>query len=206
MLLLTIDQLLIEQRVHAHLQATDDCYYLREYTSGRDWRFSDTNQLISNLKKDMTLVGTAEWPYKQRAINQVAIEIAQNVNPRWLTHAAWVPMPPSRLRGTPTYDDRLVKVLKIIAPRLDIRDIIELNTELDASHTTQARPTPHDLRQIMTLTDAGRHSQAPERFIIFDDVLTAGAHFKAAQGLLADHFPKVPITGMFVSRRVFAPP
>ena len=36
--------------IHRSLRATDQCYYFWEYTAGKRYDFSPTNQLISNLK------------------------------------------------------------------------------------------------------------------------------------------------------------
>jgi hypothetical protein len=36
---------------HYHLTADDECCFLYEYTSGKNYSFSETNNLISNLKK-----------------------------------------------------------------------------------------------------------------------------------------------------------
>ena len=37
---------------------------------------------------------------------------------------------------------------------------------------------------------------------LFDDVITTGAHFKAAKSLLTERFGDVAIYGIFVARRV----
>jgi hypothetical protein len=44
---------------HYNLTADDKCYFLHEYTSGKNYTFSETNRLISNLKKKPSLAGTA---------------------------------------------------------------------------------------------------------------------------------------------------
>jgi hypothetical protein len=49
---------------HYNLTADDKCYFLHEYTSGKNYNFSDTNRLISNLKKNPSLRGRAEYHYK----------------------------------------------------------------------------------------------------------------------------------------------
>ena len=36
---------------HFHLTATDKCFFLYGYTAGEGYGYSDTNSLISNLKK-----------------------------------------------------------------------------------------------------------------------------------------------------------
>ena len=42
----------------------------------------------------------------------------------------------------------------------------------------------------------------PESIAIVDDVLTTGAHFRAASSLLPARFPTVEIVGLFIARRV----
>ncbi len=39
---------------HARLHADDKCLFMFEYTSGRNYAFSATNNLITNLKKKPT--------------------------------------------------------------------------------------------------------------------------------------------------------
>jgi hypothetical protein len=46
---------------HSHLTAADECYFLYEYTSRRNYSFSSTNQLISNLKKKPSQASANEF-------------------------------------------------------------------------------------------------------------------------------------------------
>lgn len=57
--------------------------FLREYTSGRNYAFSDTNNLISNLKKKPN-VSQAQLNYKNGAIARSAAELRASLNPKWL--------------------------------------------------------------------------------------------------------------------------
>ena len=47
-----------------HYWLTDDdrCYFLGEYTAGRGYSYSQTNQLILNFKKSLDRQGKPEWP------------------------------------------------------------------------------------------------------------------------------------------------
>jgi len=45
-------------------------------------------------------------------------------------------------------------------------------------------------------------SLQPKHIGLFDDVITAGSHFRAAKDLLQDRFPEAKIVGIFVARRV----
>ncbi len=56
---------------HVRLGAEDKCLFLYEYTSGRNYSFSATNGLISNLKKKPGSSAN-EIYYKNKAIRDVA--------------------------------------------------------------------------------------------------------------------------------------
>jgi predicted amidophosphoribosyltransferase len=45
----------------------------------------------------------------------------------------------------------------------------------------------------------------PTHIWVIDDVLTTGAHFKAAQRVLLGRFPQAHVFGVFVARRVPPP-
>lgn len=52
---------------HANLTAADECYFLFEYTSGKKYDYSVTNNLISNLKKKPGSSSISELRYKAGA-------------------------------------------------------------------------------------------------------------------------------------------
>ena len=45
----------------------------------------------------------------------------------------------------------------------------------------------------------------PRAIGVVDDVLTAGAHYRAMHTVLSARFPRVTIFGFFIARRVFPP-
>jgi predicted amidophosphoribosyltransferase len=53
--------------------------------------------------------------------------------------------------------------------------------------------------------DSSLKMPAPRKIILFDDVLTTGASFKAAQTLLRENFPNAPIAGIFIARNIKLP-
>lgn len=174
-------------------------FYLREYTSGRDYSYGETNSRISNLKKGVNLQGTSQWPYKGQAIRCWARELGSAVgNPEAFT---WVPVPPSKAKGDPLYDDRLVQVLRTAFPVVDIREFVVQDTSTLAGHTTGgSKPPPDELRagyRIDHALGAPRSS-----VVVFDDILTTGSHFKAVQQMVQTHFD-VTVFGLFLARRVF---
>ena len=66
---------------HVHLVPTDVCFFLREYTSGQNFGFSATNQLLSNLKKSPLNSDRPDHVYKDRAIRQCSMELRAALNP-----------------------------------------------------------------------------------------------------------------------------
>ena len=99
---------------HSYLTAADDCYFLGEYTARKGYAFSATNQLVLNFKKAMDKRGTAQWRYKEQAIGEAAAAFRTALNDDWLNVATLVPIPPSKAKGDPLYDDRLVRMLHAI--------------------------------------------------------------------------------------------
>jgi hypothetical protein len=197
-----IDDLL--RPLYPHLTAADQCYFLRAYTAGRGYAGSETNHLILNLKKPPDRRGKPEWRYKERAIEQIAREFRASVNLSALRRVTLVPMPPSKTKSDPLYDDRLLHVLRAVdvEGHLDIRELLRIRASTDAAHTVTVRPTIADLVANLDI-DNDLAEPAPRSVALVDDVLTTGAHFVAAKTVLAARFPGVPIRGLFVARRVF---
>lgn len=190
--------------LYAHLSAADQCYFLRVYTSGRGFAHSETNRLILNLKKTPDRRGRPEWRYKQLAVQQVARELRASLDLQALRRVTLVPMPPSKCKNDPLYDDRMLHVLRTMDEEhtLDIRELLLVSASTAAAHTTTARPTIDELIANLDIDDAVARP-TPTSIALVDDVITTGAHFVAAKAVLTARFPGTPIRGLFVARRVF---
>lgn len=208
-----------ERRDHFYLPPDMTCWFWGEYTpyehtDGQNWNYSATNQLISNFKKKMERRGKADWHYKDAAVNQVAGAFTDLFAWQTMHHdyrVALIPIPPSRGRSDPLYDPRMSEVLRRVAQRvglhLDIRDCLSFSGRYGASHVNDVRPTPDELYTDLTVDDvAARATAPPGSILVFDDVLTAGAHVAAVARKLRDVFPGASIHAAFVARRVFPNP
>ena len=124
---------------HFNLAADDKCLYLFEYTSGKNYAFSTTNGLISNLKKKR---GARGYQYKARAIGEAARAFAAAINPQWLDGATLVPVPPSKAKTDPGYDDRMYQVCRQIrpAPPLNVRELVVQRNSLPSAPRVNATP------------------------------------------------------------------
>jgi hypothetical protein len=186
---------------HHYLDEHDICYYAGEYTAGAGHAYSETNQLILNFKKTLDKRGTAQWPYKERAIQQGAQILRAAIKAD--APITFVPVPPSKSKDEPLYDDRLVRMLQVVCAgrRQDVRELVLQRHSLEPAHLAAARPTPEELIANYRL-DEELVAPTPQTLWIVDDVLTTGCHFKAVKQVLAERFPDVPIVGLFLARRV----
>ena len=137
---------------HYHLSPDDECYFLFEYTAGKGYSFSETNNLISNLKKKPSRREAPDYKYKLSAIDKCAAYI-RLLNPKWLEQATLVPVPPSKIFGDPEYDPRIEEICKRI-PARDVRSIVVQTRSLVAAHETSSRPTVEDLLAVYAINES----------------------------------------------------
>jgi len=197
---LVIDDL--TRSAHHHLTDDDECLYFMEYTSGKNYRYSHANGLISNFKKTVARADLA--PYKNDAINTVSRLFEESLA---VHEDGWtvVPMPPSKSKQHELYDDRMSKCLKrYLNGRGDFRELLINTVDRQASHEAEIRPTMAELVADFEIDETIADGVAPN-IALFDDVLTAGTHFKAAKQILQARFPNARVVGIFIARRVLPP-
>ena len=189
---------------HFRISENDECYYLREYTSGGGFQFSDTNQLITNLKKSVDRRGRPEYQHKLRAIATAASELRANLNPDWLRQATLVPIPPSACRTDILFDDRMTQILLQTVANVggDVRELIVARSSMMPAHLSNVRPGVEELMDNYQI-DESLANPVPTIIGVFDDLLTAGSHFSAVKNVLSARFPGAPIIGIFIARRIF---
>jgi len=130
-----------------------------------------------------------------------ALAIGDNL--KWLKTATLVPVPPSKAKDDPLYDDRMRRVPQVLGRDLDldIRELVLQRTSMGPSHESEARPTPEQVAENYYI-DEERTDPEPRQIGIFDDLLTAGCHFRAMKTVLLERFPEAAIVGVFLARRV----
>ncbi|MGM3411082.1 hypothetical protein [Ralstonia holmesii] len=208
----------LERPDHSHLPANSICYFWGEYTSrkhiqGPGWNASATNQLVANFKKKLDRREYPEWRYKEEAIQRIgnAFSGFWDWNKLHEMGVALVPMPPSKARHDPMFDPRNMQVMNVIRDKtgvpLDIRDCLSFSGAFAASHESDSRPSPSELYAELAFDSTlGRAEARPAAILLFDDVLTTGAHFVAATRKLRDAFPGIDVIGQFVARRQIPDP
>lgn len=186
---------------HYYLDEHDVCYYIGEYTAGEGHSYSETNQLILNFKKSVDRVDTPQWQYKELALKQAANFFRDAIKPD--APITFVPIPPSKAKNDPLYDDRMLRLLKATCAgrHSDIRELVLQRETVKATHLAERRPTPEELIANYVI-DERLIEPVPNTIFIVDDVLTTGCHFKAVEHILQQRFPQVRIRGLFIARRV----
>ena len=187
---------------HSYLTPDDHCAFIGEYTARAGFSFSETNDLINNLKKSVDRRHLPDWRYKEQAILKVARTLKAIFKAQWLDQTTFVPIPPSKIKSHSLYDDRLVRILQAVRPEapLDIRELIVQIRTTDAAHLQDVRPRPSEVEENYRV-DETLLLPLPSRVVLFDDVLTTGCHFRAAKVVLRKFYPQMAILGLFVARR-----
>ena len=188
---------------HRYLVASDVCHFIGEYTARRGFSYSATNSLILDFKKPVERSRRPEWRYKEAAIATAAAVLRQAVHPNVLDRLVFVPVPPSKARGEAGYDDRVVRMLQAVRPEqpLDVRELLVQARSTQASHLRTTRPRPQELAALYRI-DPAVEPPGPGVVAVVDDLLTTGAHFRAAATVLSARFPDIDVVGLFIARRV----
>lgn len=194
---------------HYYLTADDICYYLHEFTARKGYAFSPGNQFIFNFKKSPTKKNETHYQHKVRAIETAAgwyRAIFSQVKGAF-EDCTFVPIPPSKVRTHPEYDDRMWQVVQAACKGTgaDVREMIRQTTSYEAAHMagdSAERIKPAALQALYEV------DQAPPKahVLLFDDVLSAGCHFKAAKAAIIATHPQAKVVGFFLARRVLPDP
>ena len=156
------------------------------YTNIRPAQAGRAEQPTSSSITSKRREGDGGYQYKASAITQCAKDFSQAINAKWLAGATLVPVPPSKNKADPLFDDRMVQVCRgIRSPGpSDVREIIEQINSTDTFKGGQ-RQSPDELQANYRVV-ANELAQARPTIGVVDDVLTTGSHFKAVKAIILD--------------------
>src|SRR5437868_579872 len=102
----------------------------------------------------------------------------------WPT-ATLVPVPCSKTRDHPLYDDRIIQILHKMTRGLacDIQELVIQTESLESFHDGRRLP-PNELMEYYELDEELCDCQPPREVTLFDDLLTTGSHFKAMKAVI----------------------
>jgi hypothetical protein len=116
-----------------------------------------------------------------------------------------VPVPPSKVRTDPAYDDRMMDMLRALrAPpgmMPDVRELVIQTQPMPAAHDSANRPPPAEWEKVYAIDEA-LTQRVPTWIGVIDDLLVTGCRFRAISNVVKQRFPEARITGLFIARRV----
>ncbi|WP_054512542.1 hypothetical protein [Chryseobacterium sp. ERMR1:04] len=184
---------------HDYLNVNEDenaiYYFFDDYVPRGTFKAGKTNSLISNYKKSVDSSDSELW-YKKKAIKEVSLLIKKDFD-ELRNEFTFVPIPPSKARNEPLYDNRNLKCLNL-ALSCNVKDIISFRETHEPFHITGHRLPPDDLIHGLELNE---EEITTNNIILFDDFLTSGSHFKACKNLLLRYYPDKEVYGLFIARR-----
>ena len=113
----------------------------------------------------------SDWHYKAAAITIIARALSSAIHP-WgsniIDASTFVPIPPSKVRDAPGYDDRLTRMLRAVrnAPTLDIRDLVVQSESIVAAHLSSDRLEAEELVELYEINES-LASPTPERIVMW---------------------------------------
>lgn len=186
---------------HYFLGRDDVCYFYLDYIPNDNYQ----NSFINNLKKSVEKRGTQEYSYKIWAIRKMSECLRASVENELFEElkgksVIFVPVPPSKSKEDPLYDDRLVSILNNSG--VCCKELIRQSKSRESCHVTGgASRNIEEIYNNYTWNENESPDGEPEVVVVFDDVLTTGAHFKACQRMIKEHYPRATTIGVFVASR-----
>jgi hypothetical protein len=194
---------------HAFLTGSDHCAFLAQYRAGQGYQAGSCSQLIRNFKcsPSVARLDARRGRYKQQAIATLAQWLRGALTREQAEHCTWVPIPPSKRRDHPEFDDRLSRTLHLAFAGydVDVRELLYQAQSTLADHAGPSRLGAAALYGLLRL-DATALVYLPvrERIAVFDDVLTSGKHYKCCERRLREALPGTPVSGVFLVRRALS--
>ncbi|MBU9479893.1 hypothetical protein [Burkholderia multivorans] len=207
MLLLQIDD--TTRDGHPFLRRDDFCWHVGDCTARGGLASGPIDELVSDFQKPVSRRERPEYRDKTRAIQTVGRTFRNAFIPDVFRQCTFVPVPPSKARTAPEYDDRMVLALGHMAAlvqdelliRADVRELVLQHESYVASQLNPAqRIRAEDLIKLYEINEpiAVPH---PKHIMVVDDVLTTGSHFVATKTVLQARYPNAWIGGLFIGRR-----
>lgn len=197
-----------ELECHFNLEKGDRIYHLEYYKSGGTYQQNPGNDLILNLKKSVDKKGTTEWSHKQKAILTIAKDIVDELNnpdENKYRRIYWIPVPPSKVRTDPMFDDRVYQILVMSINTVNdnrhfVADVIYQKESRDAFSSKSTKRRVKDLVTNYEMNEIPNYDPKTDLIVIFDDVITSGCHYKAVERKILEKYSNAVIMGIFVAR------
>jgi hypothetical protein len=198
----------LDSKDYQWLGPTDKCWHYGDYTSEGGYNASETNRLITNLKKKPS-ASANELYYKSKAVMHWGDLLRQLLGVEKLAgDLTFVPMPGSKPHGHPEFDPRMLRVLERMAlgvANVDVRPVLIQTAERPPQHHGH-RLSPTELAQSLGIDPAQQAVPLRSLVLVVDDVITMGASFAAAKQKLITLPGVKEVRGVFLAKTVWPQP
>ncbi len=199
-----------------HIKESDKCRHLMEYIKGGGYKASTANDLISNFKKGYynsngEKRSSTELKYREKAIKQFAddlYEFLKRAPQGKLVNISFIPT--SKSKKYPKYDDRFELVCEKLSEKFkgDSRFLFKnpieiLNSREQSSRTNEFRGEDYIQKLKDNFSWVWNYFKIPDFFLVFDDVITTGAQFRAYSDFICDNMNTSPrVGGLFWAKAI----
>jgi predicted amidophosphoribosyltransferase len=189
------------RKEHFYLTPADECYYLFNYKPGVGYNDNAVNRFVADYKRAPATQKSVAGS-KLTALAQVKRLLAACLPEVFdLCDITVVPVPPSKTRESAQHDDRNYRVLSWLQQLgLHAQELVYCERDMYAAHAGRQRPTLHQLTENLSVNhELLRYTK--RKVVLFDDVLTSGAHYTACKQRIQEVLPAVDVAGVFIARR-----
>ena len=189
------------------LDISDKCYYYMTYDSSSDVRENQQKQIISNIKiSKEKLIETPKRQYFKDQGIKMASEWLINTIDKYpvLKEYMWIPAQSSKEKNDEFYDDRLLRILVLVKNKIsdfNFYDALSAKETVEKSRESNNRDIQYKLNNIKIDMDFINHLSA-KKIAFFDDVITTGSTFKAAQLKIKKIDNDIEVIGIFLAKAV----
>ncbi len=189
-----------QQLAHCDKDFSRHLYYARILTVRRSYSYSETNQLIRNLKKSVDS-NQAQLAYKEQAISKMVDECTELLSDVDVSRSevVLIPVPSSKTIDDPLYDNRIERVTQGVEMRLKgflSCSILQRTKTIEPQHQSQSKRDVNVQQSSMEVAE-GVKNLANRRVILVDDVITSGATVQACCNLISEYVTADQIIGIF---------
>lgn len=178
-----------------HLDSSDICWYAHDFIGGAGFRGGAVNSNILNFKKKPK----DSWQhYRTQSIHKFALDSSGLFDCSGNNSYFVTAIPSSKAKNDPEYDNRFedfFNQLQKYCPCVNVTWPITVINSTEASHRMSGARNPEAIMKNYQFNGFG--GLKPTNLVVFDDVLTSGAHFRAYKDFLIKNGFQGKVFGVF---------
>lgn len=177
------------------LQEEDKIYYWEFYDPVYLMGYTPASSLICNLKKTPD---DPHYQYRQKSLREASEILECFLERTNLSAITIVPIPRSNCVGSYDYNSLLAEILEGSSCSPDIQNLFCFKQLNEKTHYSSGRRDSQLIQANLSINEE-RLSICKTKIVLFDDVLTTGAHFAACKNLILSCRSEVTAYGLMLT-------